>query len=34
LPVAELFRFRDGKVVEWRALYFDACMVSKAIKSA
>ena len=32
LPVAELFRFRDGKVVEWRALYFDACMVSQAIK--
>jgi ketosteroid isomerase-like protein len=32
LPVAELFRFRDGKIVEWRALYFDACLVSKAIK--
>ena len=32
LPVAELFRFRNGKVVEWRALYFDACMVAQAIK--
>ena len=31
MPVAELFRFRDGKVVEWRAHYFDACMVAKAI---
>jgi uncharacterized protein len=32
LPVAELFRFREGKVVEWRAHYFDACMVARAIK--
>lgn len=31
LPVSELFRFRDGRIVEWRALYFDACMVAKAI---
>ncbi len=31
LPVVELFRFRNGKVVEWRALYFDACMVAKAL---
>jgi ketosteroid isomerase-like protein len=31
MPVAELFRFRDGKVIEWRAHYFDACMVAKAI---
>jgi len=31
LPVAEMFRFRDGKVIEWRALYFDACMVARAI---
>jgi ketosteroid isomerase-like protein len=31
LPVSELFRFRDGKIIEWRALYFDACMVAKAI---
>jgi ketosteroid isomerase-like protein len=30
-PVAELFRFRDGKVIEWRALYFDADMVARAI---
>ena len=34
LPVAELFRFRDGKVVEWRAHYFDACLVAKAIKGS
>jgi ketosteroid isomerase-like protein len=33
-PVAELFRFRDGKVIEWRALYFDADMVAKAIRAA
>lgn len=32
LPVAEMFRFRDGKIVEWRAHYFDACMVAQAIK--
>lgn len=32
LPVSELFRFRDGKIIEWRALYADACMVAKAIK--
>ena len=32
-PVAELFRFRDGKVIEWRALYFDADMVAKAIRA-
>ena len=31
LPVAEMFRFREGKVVEWRALYFDACLVAKAL---
>ena len=31
LPVSEMFRFRDGKVVEWRAFYFDPCMVAKAI---
>jgi hypothetical protein len=31
LPVAELFRFRDGKVVEWRAHYFDSAMVARAI---
>jgi uncharacterized protein len=29
--VAELFRFRDGKVIEWRAHYFDSAMVAKAI---
>jgi uncharacterized protein len=31
LPVAEMFRFRNGRIVEWRANYFDACMVAKAI---
>jgi ketosteroid isomerase-like protein len=31
LPVAELFRFRGGKVIEWRALYFDADLVATAI---
>lgn len=30
-PVAELFRFRQGKIVEWRAHYFDACAMAKAI---
>lgn len=30
-PVSELFRFVDGKVIEWRALYFDSDMVAKAI---
>lgn len=30
-PVAELFRFEDGKVIEWRALYFDSDMVCRAI---
>lgn len=34
LPVAEMFRFRDGKVVEWRALYFDSNMVAKALTEA
>lgn len=32
LPVAELFRFRDGKVIEWRAHYFDACLVAEALR--
>lgn len=31
LPVCELFRFRDGKVIEWRAHYFDACLVANAL---
>ena len=29
--VAELFRFRDGKVIEWRAHYFDSNLVASAI---
>ena len=31
LPVAELFRFREGKVIEWRALYFDSNTLANAI---
>jgi ketosteroid isomerase-like protein len=31
MPVVEMFRFRDGKVVEWRVLYFDAAMVAGAL---
>jgi ketosteroid isomerase-like protein len=31
LPVSELFRFRNGKVIEWRALYFDSAMMAQAI---
>jgi len=31
-PVAEMFRFRNGKIVEWRANYFDACLMAKLIK--
>jgi ketosteroid isomerase-like protein len=34
LPVAEMFRFRDGKVVEWRALYFDSSQVAEALSAA
>ncbi|MBW8752929.1 MAG: nuclear transport factor 2 family protein [Sphingomonadales bacterium] len=30
-PVCEVFRFRDGKVIEWRACYFDACLMAQAI---
>jgi len=33
LPVCELFRFRNGKVIEWRANYFDACLVAEALKA-
>jgi ketosteroid isomerase-like protein len=33
LPVCELFRFRDGKVIEWRAHYFDACLVANALEA-
>lgn len=32
LPVAEMFRFRSGKIVEWRANYFDADLVARAIR--
>jgi hypothetical protein len=27
----EMFRLRDGKVVEWRAFYFDSSMVAAAL---
>ena len=30
-PVAELFRFRDGRIVEWRAHYFDACKMAEVL---
>jgi ketosteroid isomerase-like protein len=30
-PVCEVFRFRNGKVIEWRACYFDACLMANAI---
>ena len=29
-PTAELFRFRDGKVVEWRPIYWDTHAVREA----
>lgn len=32
IPVAELFRFRDGRIIEWRAHYFDACLVAEALR--
>lgn len=31
MPVAELYRFRDGKVIEWRALYSDPALLAQAI---
>ncbi len=31
-PVCEVFRFRAGKVIEWRACYFDACLMADAIE--
>lgn len=30
-PVCEVFRFRNGRVIEWRACYFDACLMADAI---
>lgn len=30
-PVAELFRFKNGTIVEWRAHYFDACQMAEAL---
>ena len=34
MPIAEMLRFRSGKVVEWRALYFDSNMVANALAGA
>ena len=34
MPVAELYRFRDGKVIEWRAMYFDASIMARAAAAA
>jgi ketosteroid isomerase-like protein len=34
LPVCEIFRFRDGRVTEWRACYFDADFVARALAGA
>ena len=31
IPVAELFRFREGKVIEWRALYFNSHLVAERL---
>jgi len=31
MPVAEIYRFRDGKVIEWRALYADPAKLAEAI---
>jgi len=31
MPVAELYRFRDGKVIEWRALYSDPAKLAEAM---
>jgi hypothetical protein len=31
LPVSEIMRFKDGKVIEWRACYFDANFVCKQL---
>jgi hypothetical protein len=30
-PVCEVFRFRNSRVIEWRACYFDACLMARAI---
>ncbi len=32
MTVAELFRFREGKVIEWRAHYDDACRTAEALR--
>ena len=30
-PLAEVYRFRGGKVIEWRVHYFDASTVAEAL---
>lgn len=32
-PLAEVYRFRDGKAIEWRVHYFDANAVAEALAS-
>ena len=34
LPVAEMFRFRGDKIIEWRANYFDADLVARALRGS
>lgn len=31
MPVAEVYRFREGKVIEWRVLYSDADFLAKSL---
>jgi limonene-1,2-epoxide hydrolase len=31
MPVVEVYRFRNGRIVDWRACYFDASMVADAL---
>ena len=33
LPVTEIFRFKNGKIVDWRVNYFDAAMMVEALTS-
>lgn len=34
LPVAEMFRFQNSRIIEWRANYFDADLVARAIRGS
>ena len=31
MEVSELYRFRSGKIIEWRAMYFDVAKVAKVM---